>query len=254
MRGLPGCGAERHRELRAADGEVPIVDLAAVAARHLADQGEADARGRPGAALVVQPRSSTWRGRPRRCSPGPLSPTTMATASVVAVERGPRPGARAVPATASRALSTRLPSTVTRSRGSTCGGRARRASPVTVSSMPRSAASAVLPSSSAATHRVADRADHPVGEQLGDLELLGGEVDRLLGAAHLDEGHHGVQPVGGLVVLRAQRLGEPADHVELAGDRAQLGVVAQGDHGADLAALPACAGAELTTSTWSPAT
>ena len=56
----------------------------------------------------------------------------------------------AVPATASIALSTRLPRTVTRSRGEPTANDAG-SSPVTVSEMPRSAASADLPSSSAAT-------------------------------------------------------------------------------------------------------
>ena len=59
-----------------------------------------------------------------------------------------------------------------------------------------------------------------------------------LEAAHLDQGHHGVEAVGRLVGLRAQRLGEAADDVELAGERLELGVVAQRHHGADLAALP----------------
>ena len=85
--------------------------------------------------------------------------------------------------------------------------------------MPRSAASAVLPSSSAASTGSPDRADDPVGEQLGHLQLLGRELDGLVGPAHLDQGDHGVQPVGRLVVLRAQRLGQAADDVELAGDR-----------------------------------
>ena len=86
--------------------------------------------------------------------------------------------------------------------------------------------------------RVAHRADDAVGEHLGDLQLVGDEVDRLLGAPDLDEGDHGVQPVGGLVGLRPQRLGEAADDVELAGDGLQLGVVAQGDDRADLLAVP----------------
>ena len=41
----------------------------------------------------------------------------------------------------------------------------------------------------------------------------------------------------------------PRTDVELPGDRLQLGVVAQGDHRADLAAVPSAAGAVLTTST-----
>ncbi len=87
-------------------------------------------------------------------------------------------------------------------------------------------------------HRLADRADDLVGEQLRDLQLLGREVDGLVEPAQLDQRDHRVQPVGGLVVLRAQRVAEPADHVQLAGQRPQLGVVAQGDHRADVGALP----------------
>ena len=85
--------------------------------------------------------------------------------------------------------------------------------------MPRSAASAVLPSSSAARTGSSTGAHDLVGEHLREPQLLGGELDGLLGASHLDQGHDGVQPVGGLVVLRAQRLGEAAHDIELAGHR-----------------------------------
>ena len=104
--------------------------------------------------------------------------------------------------------------------------------------MPRSAASADLAEQQRLDHRVADRADDLVGEQLGDLQLLGREVDGLVDPAELDERDHRVQPVGGLVVLGAERVAEAADHVQLAGHRPQLGVVAQGDHGTDVGALP----------------
>ena len=87
-------------------------------------------------------------------------------------------------------------------------------------------------------HRVLHRADDPVGEQLGDLELLGGELHRVVRPAHLDQRHHGVQAVGGLVVLGAQRVGEAAHHVELTGDRLELGAVTQGDDCSHLAPLP----------------
>ena len=47
-----------------------------------------------------------------------------------------------------------------------------------------------------------------------------------------------MEPVGGLVVLRAERLGEPAHEVELAGDGLQLGAVADGDDRTDLGLVP----------------
>ena len=50
--------------------------------------------------------------------------------------------------------------------------------------------------------RFADIAGQPVDQPLGQLELIGRELDRLVGAAHLDHGDHGVQLVGGLVCLR----------------------------------------------------
>ena len=53
--------------------------------------------------------------------------------------------------------------------------------------------------------------------------------------------------------LGPQRVGQAADDVELAGDRAQLGVVTQGDDGTYLARPATYAGAELTTSARSPA-
>ncbi len=84
--------------------------------------------------------------------------------------------------------------------------------------------------------RLAHRGDHLVGERLGQFQFGGGEVHRLLGPAELDQGHHGVQPVGRLVGLGAQRLREAPLVVQLAGQRLQLRVVAQGDHGAAAAA------------------
>ena len=102
-------------------------------------------------------------------------------------------------------------------------------------------------------HRVADRADDLVGEQLGDLELLGREVDGLVDPAELDERDHVCRRLADSWFCDAQRVAEAADHVELAGHRPQLGVVAQGDHGTDVGALPGARGTELTTRTRSPA-
>ena len=95
-----------------------------------------------------------------------------------------------------------------------------------------------LPEQQGGHHRVTHGGDDAVRQELGQLQLLGGELDGLLRSAHLDQGDHGVQAVGRLVVLGAQGLGQAADDVELTGDRTQLGVVAQRDHGTDLASLP----------------
>ena len=65
----------------------------------------------------------------------------------------------------------------------------------------------------------------------------------MLGLAQLDQRDHRVQPVRRLVRLRPQRLGEPLHAIQFAGQRLQLGVVPQGDDGADQAApAPATGG------------
>ena len=121
---------------------------------------------------------------------------------------------------ASMALSIRLPSIVTASCWSI--GRPVTSAAVGDRQLARRARrpAAVLPSSKAAMTGSSTDADHPVGERLGDCELGGGEVDRVARAAHLDQRDHRVQPVRGLVGLRAQRLGEAADGVQLAGQTA----------------------------------
>ncbi len=52
-------------------------------------------------------------------------------------------------------------------------------------------------------------------------------------AAEFDQRDHGVQPVRGLVRLRAERVGEAAYGVQLAGQRLEFGVVAECHHGAE---------------------
>ena len=74
---------------------------------------------------------------------------------------------------------------------------------------------------------------------LGEAGLLGRERDRLVVAPELDETDERVQPVGRLVRLRAQRVGEPADAVELADQALELGPVAQGRDGPDGPAVDA---------------
>ena len=200
----------------------------ATSARPTPRAGLGGALGGPAALERVRPASSS---EARAAVPDRDDELAVASAEGDPDRRAPIGAA----ATASKALSTRLPSTVTRSRDPTStSGKAPSTTKVdaALGGLRR------LAEQQGRHDRVAHGADHPVGEQLGELELLGGELDRLVGPAHLDQRHHGVQPVGGLVVLGAQRLGQAADHVELAGDRLQLGVVAQGDHGTDVAALP----------------
>ena len=61
-----------------------------------------------------------------------------------------------------------------------------------------------------------DLAHHDVGEVLGDGQLGRGEPQRVLGAAELDQRDDRLQLVRRLVGLRGERLGEPADRLQLA--------------------------------------
>ena len=61
--------------------------------------------------------------------------------------------------------------------------------------------------------------------------------------AELDQAGDGVHPVGELVLLGAQRVGQRVDAVELAQQSLELGAVAQRDHCAQIASRrgrPAC--------------
>ena len=123
-------------------------------------------------------------------------------------------------------------------------GRVRRRSgqcdPGSISkAMPRSWASAALPSSSAVR---AGSSTEPTTRSVSSCEtceLVGREVERPVGVPELDEADDRVQPVGRLVRLRAQRLGEAAGRVELAGQRLEVGAVAQRRDVAEQPALPA---------------
>ncbi len=77
-------------------------------------------------------------------------------------------------------------------------------------------------------------------ELLGRGELRGREFDGLLFPVQLDEGHDGMQPVGGLMRLSPQSLDEPAYGVTLAGECQQLGRITQCRYGAERTAVPAC--------------
>ena len=75
----------------------------------------------------------------------------------------------------------------------------------------------------------ADIGGQPVHQLLGQFEFVGRELDRLVGTAHLDHGDHGVQLVGGLVRLRAQRVRQHLKRAEFAKGALQFGAVADGD-------------------------
>ena len=80
---------------------------------------------------------------------------------------------------------------------------------------------------------VADAGDHvpAPGVRLGDHP--GDEAAHLVVLAQLGEPDDGVQPVGELVGLRAQRVGDGARGVEAVLQRGELGAVPQRDDGAD---------------------
>ena len=157
---------------------------------------------------------------------------------------------------ASIALSIRLPSTVTISWPVSATSSAfdgRWVSSVMVNSMPRSSAWAVLPSSSATSAGSPTATGQPVDQLLGQLELVGGELHRFVGAAHLDHRDDGVQLVGGLVRLRAQRVGQHLQRAEFAKCALQFGAVADRDH-LRVRRCPSSTWERLTTSTRSSVT
>ena len=198
------------REPRAAERRVGDARRVPPCRRHdLPDQRQPEAAAGLAAAWSTSRARGTARGRRARARDRCRRPRRAGRRRRRRRDPHPLRRRRRVAATASTALSTRLPSTVTRSRAAT-GSSAGSAAGDLAGSTPRSAACADLPSSSAATHRLVDGRRRAVGERLGDAQLGGREADRLLGAAQLDQRDHGVQPVGRLVGLRAQRLGEPA--------------------------------------------
>ena len=117
----PVDGAERHRELRAADGEVPMWTSPPWRRAHLADQGEAEpaaaAAGRLGGPAALEDPLAVLGGQ---AGPAVADGDRQPAVGAVDPDRDPALGP---PTTASRALSTRLPATVTRSRGLDVGGR-----------------------------------------------------------------------------------------------------------------------------------
>ena len=87
------------------------------------------------------------------------------------------------------------------------------------SRIPRSLASAALPSSRPTICGAATLAAQGVVELGGDAPDLGEVAQRLLGTAELEQPGDRVHPVGELVLLGAQRVGETAFAVQLAAVR-----------------------------------
>ena len=105
-------------------------------------------------------------------------------------------------------------------------GAARRESSDSTSCTPRSAATVVLATSIAAISGALD----PLADRLGEAALCAGDVERVARrggvVAELDQPGDRVHPVGELVLLGAQRVGQRVDAVELAQQPLELGAVA----------------------------
>ena len=145
-----------------------------------------------------------------------------------------RPPSR--PASASSALSMRLPTIVTRSsEGSAAAGRSL--SPASASWTPRSRQAAALASSSAAS------AGSPTRCWMRSTSSWVTRMRRVAKAIASSWRPSSTRPddrvqlVGGLVRLGAQRVGEAADGGQLANETLELGAVAQRGHGRDLTAV-----------------
>ena len=140
-------------------------------------------------------------------------------------------------AAASKALSRRLPATVTRSRASRLPGRQF------AGGGDGEFDAAFVSLGGLADHQRGDegfveRPDEGVGEALGFLFVLDREVECFLGAAEFDEGRDGVQPVRVFVRLRPQRLGQGRHRRQLPGELLDVGAIAQGRHRAAAPSAP----------------
>ena len=80
--------------------------------------------------------------------------------------------------------------------------------------------------------RLVEGVDERVRQPLGLLLVTDGELERLVEAAEFDEGRDRVEPVGVLMGLCPQSVGEGAQGLELPGELREVRAVAQGDDGA----------------------
>ena len=202
-------------------------------------------RSPPCAALVVKPWVKTsWASS--GATPGPESRTTISTdeaswRSSTSTQAGrsavpPAPASRP-PATASTALSTRLPSTVATS-AETSGASRSSAGPLGDPQLhPALRGQRRLRHQQRRHRRVVDPAGdrqverRPVPAQRVDVP------DHLVVLADLDQPGDGVQLVGELVGLRPEQLGGAAERADLLLQPGQLGAVPQGGHRAEPAAV-----------------
>ena len=159
--------------------------------------------------------------------PGPLSATWICSPSAFWLTVTSTHGSSR--SQASMALSMRLPSTVTISCGLS-SGLGRQVGFLGDGQLDTALVGfGGLAEQQGDQRRFADGVGDPVDELLGQRQLLGGELDRLVGAAHLDQCDDGVQLVGRLVGLRPQRIGEALQGAQFAQGALQFGAVADRD-------------------------
>ena len=170
------------------------------------------------------PARTSARPRPRPTGPAGLVVTPGAKTSSVRAGRGRRRGPRSSPSRRRRRASTVTRALARRGRAprARCRRGCRRSSPARSAGSPRTGARRARRCSVDAAlagggrlaeqqrdeHRLLDPLPQAAEQVLGGGGLGAGELDRLLGAAELDEAGDHVQAVRGLVGLRAQRVGE----------------------------------------------
>jgi len=84
---------------------------------------------------------------------------------------------------------------------------------------------------------VSDVPAYRLGQRLSGAGRLDGVLVRRLVFADVQQAGQGVHPIGELVLLGPQGIGEPAHGVQFAQQTDQFGAVAYGDHGAQLPAV-----------------
>ena len=171
------------------------------------------------------------RGR-SRATPGPLSLTSTHSPRSRARRRDRRSSSRTVGLPASRqastALSTRLPTTVTRS-AETSGGRSRQVGGLLERERhPCLVGHARLGHHEGGDRGVGDARGHVADELLPTPGHVTDHGDHLVVLLELDEPGDGVELVGELVGLGAQRVGQRQVGAQLVLHRHQLGPVAHG--------------------------
>ncbi len=225
-------------ELGAAEVAGADIDPAVVAPRDLHDQRQPDAP--PDAAvpeaLVVQPRSRTCAAS-ASLSPGPLSPTESRSRSARALEAYGDPPLGPAGDRVEGVVDEVAEHGDQVARDGTSGPSTRDL-PGDGQLDPALGGLGVLPSSSAAT---TGSPTAPTTRSVSSWATWSSSVANSTASSARPISISDTTVCSRLAaswVWERSDVGEAADRVELAGHRPQLGVVAQGDHGADLAALP----------------